>query len=117
LLILRSRDKGLGARPIQLKGKIMHCVVRAYGGKGAKELFDVLEEHKGEVEEMLSKVKGLVSYTLVRNPDGGYSMTVCEDKAGVEESAKVAREWIAKNASGTGASPPQTYEGTVIVHI
>jgi hypothetical protein len=29
---------------------IMHAVVRTYSGKGAKELFDILENNKPEVE-------------------------------------------------------------------
>jgi hypothetical protein len=60
---------------------------------------------------------GLVSYTLLRSGDGGTSVTVCKDKAGADESLKVAREWIKKNASTIQASPPAVMEGSVIVHI
>jgi hypothetical protein len=93
----------------------MHAVVRTYSGAGAKELFDVLEERKADVQSTLQKVAGMVSYTLIRLGDGGMSVTVCADKAGTDESLKVAREWIAKNASGVKASPPDVKEGTVIV--
>jgi len=95
----------------------MHAVVRAYGGKGAKELFDVLEKRVGEVEKVMRSVKGFVSYTLVKSGDGGYSFTVCDDKAGVDESLQKAREWVAKNAANTGVGAPQAYEGTVVVHL
>jgi hypothetical protein len=95
----------------------MHTVVRAYSGKGAKELFDVLEQRKADVEALLRTVKGLVNYTLVRSGDGGYSVTVCEDKAGVDESVRIARDWIAANAAGTGAGAPDIYEGTAILHL
>lgn len=95
----------------------MHSVVRAYSGKGARELFDTLEKHKADVEALLRGVKGLVSYTLVRSGDGGYSVTVCQDKAGVDESVQKARDWIAANASGTGVSAPDIYEGTAILHL
>jgi len=97
--------------------EFMHAVVRAYGGKGAKELLDVLEARKSEVESIMRTVKGFVSYTLVRSGDGGYSFTVCNNKAGVDESVAKAREWVAQNAAGTGAAAPQTYEGEVLVHI
>jgi hypothetical protein len=66
----------------------MYTVVRSYFGKGAKELFDVLEKNKADVEKTLRSVKGLVSYTLVRSADGGFSVTVCNDKAGTDESLK-----------------------------
>jgi len=95
----------------------MHAVVRAYSGKGAKELFDILEKRTADVEKEMRSVKGFVSYTLVRSGDGGYSLTVCQDKAGVEESAKKAKEWIAKNAANTGVEAPQTYEGSVVIHL
>ena len=95
----------------------MHAVVRTYSGGGAKQLFDVLEERKADVEATLQKVSGLVSYTLLRNGDGGMSVTVCMDKAGADESLKVARDWIQKNASNTYANPPVVVEGPVIVQI
>ena len=44
----------------------MYAVVRTYSGPGAKELFDLLERRKTEVEAVIRSVPGLVSYTLVR---------------------------------------------------
>ena len=95
----------------------MHAVVRNYSGAGAKELFDLLEQRKADVEAVIRKVPGLMSYTLLRSDSGGVSVTVCKDKAGADESLKVAREWIQKNASNTGASPPAVMEGSVIIQI
>ena len=95
----------------------MHAVVRGYSGKGAKQLFDLLEQHKAEVETLLRGVAGFASYTLARNGDGGFSVTVCTDKKGTDESLKVAREWIAKNAANTGAGAPTVMEGPVILHL
>ena len=57
----------------------MHTVVRTYSGKGAKELFDVLEKHKADVEKVMRSVKGFVGYTLARSAAGGFSVTVCQD--------------------------------------
>ena len=95
----------------------MHAVVRNYSGTGAKQLFDLLEQRKADVEASLRNVPGLVSYTLLRSGDGGMSVTVCNDKAGADESLKVAREWITKNASNIQASAPSVTEGPAIVHI
>ena len=95
----------------------MQVVIREYSGKGAKELFDVLEKNKAEVESLLRSVKGLVSYTLARSGDGGFSVTVCQDQAGIDESVQKARDWVAKNAAHTGASAPQVSKATVIVHL
>ena len=95
----------------------MHAVVRTYSGAGSKQLFDLLTERKAEVETILRSVPGLVSYTMARSGDGGVTVTVCQDKAGTDESLRVAREWIQKNASATGASPPAVSEGTVVLQI
>jgi hypothetical protein len=95
----------------------MHAVVRNYSGAGAKQLFDLLEQRKADVEALIRKVPGLMSYTLLRSGDGGVSVTICKDKAGADESLKVARDWIQKNAANTGASPPAVMEGSVILQI
>jgi len=93
----------------------MYAVIRTYSGKGAKELFDVLEKRKKEVENLIRPVKGFVSYTLARSGDGGFSVTVCQDKAGTDESIRVAKEWVVKNAGNTGAGAPKVSEGSVII--
>ena len=95
----------------------MYAAVRTYSGNGAKELFDVLEKRKSEVEGVMRPIKGFVSYTLARSGDGGFSVTVCQDKAGSDESIKAAREWVAKNAGNTGAGAPIVSEGPVIIQL
>lgn len=95
----------------------MHAVVRNYSGPGAKQLFDILEQRKAEVEAVIRKVPGMMSYTLLRSGNGGISVTVCKDKAGCDESVKVARDWIQKNAPNTGARPPDVMEGSVLLQI
>jgi hypothetical protein len=95
----------------------MHAVIRTYSGPAAKKLFDVLEERKRELETIIRPIKGFVSYSLLRSADGGASVTVCQDKAGTDESLRVAREWIQKNASSVSANPPAVSEGSVILHL
>ena len=80
----------------------MHTVIRNYSGRGADALFGLLEERKAEVESVMRSVTGLVSYTLIRTDDGGITVTVCQDKAGTDESLQVARDWIQQNASDLG---------------
>jgi hypothetical protein len=95
----------------------MHAVARSYSGQGAKELIDVLEKNKSDIEKLIKSIRGFVSYSLVRTADGGFSVSVFQDKAGVEESVRVAREWVAKNAGTTGAAAPTIAEGTVILQL
>jgi len=95
----------------------MHAVVRNYSGKGAKELFDLLERNARDVEQVIRGAAGFVSYSLVRTDDGGFSVSVFQDKAGADESIRLARDWIARNAGSTGAAPPRLSEGAVIMHL
>lgn len=93
----------------------MHAVVRLYSGDGAKELFQLLEARKSEVEAVISAVTGFKSYTLIRTAEGGASVTVCADKQGVEESTKAAREWIVANAVNLNLAAPTIAAGEVII--
>ena len=95
----------------------MHAVMRNYSGKGAKELLGVIEKNKADVEKVIRSIKGFVSYSLVRTSKGGFSVTVCKDKAGTDESIRAARDWITKNARDTGAAKPTISEGSVILHV
>jgi restriction endonuclease Mrr len=94
----------------------MQAVIRKYSGKGAKELFDLLEQRAADVEGLLRPVKGFVGYTLARSGDGGFSVTVCQDKAGIDESVQKARNWISENAGSSGAAAPEVWEGSVLIH-
>jgi hypothetical protein len=95
----------------------MHAVIRSYSGKGSKKLTSVLEKNKGEIEKLIRAIKGFVSYSLVRTQDGAFSVSVFQDKAGADESVRVARDWISKNASSASAPAPTVSEGTVILHL
>lgn len=95
----------------------MHAVVRSYSGSGAKELFDLLEQRLAEVESLIRVVQGFVAYSLIRTDYGGVSVTVCQDKAGTDESLQAARDWIQQNASDLSTSPPAVWEGSVLLHL
>ena len=95
----------------------MHAVVRNYSGTGAKKLFGMLEERKAEVESLIRPVTGFIGYSLIRTDDGGVTVTVCDTKAGTDESLQLARGWIQENAADLGTSPPAVSEGSVILHL
>ncbi len=95
----------------------MHAAIRSYSGSGAKELFDLLEERKEDVENVMRAVPGFVAYSLIRTDDGGVSVTVCQDKAGADESVQVARNWVKQNASDLSPTPPIVSEGPIILQL
>ena len=92
----------------------MHAVVRSYSGQGAAQVFDVIEEKGEDVKSLLSGVPGFVSYVAFRNGDGGTTVTVCDDKAGTDESSQRAAGFIKENLGETGSAPAIT-EGTTVL--
>lgn len=92
----------------------MYVVIRTYSGQGASELFDLLGQREDDVKALISGVPGFVNYSAVRSGDGGVTVTVCEDKAGTDESSRRAAEWVAENVSAT-ADPPVITEGNAVL--
>lgn len=95
----------------------MHAVMRTYTGKGAKELIALLVKHQPEVEAIFRSIKGFNSYAAVATADGGVTITLCETKAGTDESVAKARDWVVKNAAHLGIAPPAVAEGSVAIHM
>jgi hypothetical protein len=95
----------------------MQTVIRKYSGKGAAELVNLLEQHAADVKNLIGSVRGLTSYTLIRTNVGGFSVTICEDQAGIDESTQKAKDWIAKNAAHLGIAAPEMSHGKVVIQI
>jgi hypothetical protein len=92
----------------------MYAVVRTYSGPGASEIFDVIEQREEDVKALITGVPGFVNYAAVRSGDGGVTVTVCEDKAGTDESSRRAAEFVKENVSAT-ADPPAITEGNTVL--
>ena len=92
----------------------MYVVVRSYSGQGASELFDLLGQREEDVKNLIAGVPGFVTYAAFRSGDGGMTVTVCQDKAGTDESSRRAAEWVKENVSTTG-NPPAITEGSTVL--
>jgi len=95
----------------------MHVIIRTYYGKGIKRLFDVGEQHEAELQKLMRSVEGLVSYTLARDRRGGFAITVCRDKRGLQQSLKVARAFLAQHAPEQSLAAMHVSVGKVITHV
>jgi hypothetical protein len=93
----------------------MYVVTRSYSGQGGSALFDALAERENDVKALLSTVPGFTSYAAFRNDSGGQTVTVCQDKAGTDESSRRAAEWVNENI-GVKVDPPTVTEGSAILH-
>ncbi len=94
----------------------MYAVVRTYSGQGASELFDLLGQREEDVKALITGVPGFVNYAALRSGDGGVTVTVCEDKAGTDESVRIAGDWIRQNTTAR-ANPPEVADGRVILQL
>jgi hypothetical protein len=91
----------------------MHVVMRSHPNT---EVADILVRHKGEIKKLIRGVPGFVSWTLIRTGDTCMTATICQDKSGCDQSMKVAREWLSKNAPNT-LSSMQVQEGEVLLRL
>ena len=87
----------------------MHVVVRRW--RNAAALADALTSRSQEVEELIGGVPGFVAYYAVRNGAEVTTITVCNDRAGTEESTRLAGEWVKQHVSGSPPSAPEITEG------
>jgi len=95
----------------------MHAVVRSYSGSGVNELFDLIEQRREEIENIIRGVSGFVSYSIIRQADSAATVTVCADKAGTDASNQVARDWIQANAPDLGVDSPTIFEGRATLQL
>ena len=92
----------------------MYVVVRSYSGQGASELFDLLGQREEDIKALIGGVPGFVSYAAFRSGYGGMTVTVCQDKAGTDESSRRAADWVKENMS-TPVNPPTITEGETVL--
>lgn len=89
----------------------MHVVFRTCSGQGASQLFGRLGQREEDGKALLAGVPGFVSYAAFRTDGGGATVTICQDKAGTDESSRRAAEWVKENVSTTVEPPAITGGG------
>jgi hypothetical protein len=128
--VLRTRPRSIHARPRLLSSdavpvqqpkwqqrerkKANVVVVRSYSEQGASALFDLLGQREEDVKILISGVPGFVSYAAFRSGNGGMTVTICQDKAGTDESSRRAAEWVKENVTTT-VDPPTITEGSTVL--
>jgi hypothetical protein len=64
---------------------------------------------------LLEHVSGFIAYYWIDAGDGVMaSLSVFDDKAGADESVKLAQQWVQENAVALIPNPPQVTEGVVV---
>jgi len=84
----------------------MYAVVRRYASGAA--LADALVKSQPEVTALLTSIPGFKAYYALRSDEGAVAtITVCDDKAGVDESINRAAGWVRANLAGASVSAPE----------
>lgn len=94
----------------------MYAAIRHYHFD-AKNSAEIDRQVKETFVPLLKKAKGFVSYHWVDNGKGeGASLSVFQDKAGADESVRLAADFVAQKLSKFVTQKPEVIEGPVVAH-
>jgi hypothetical protein len=89
----------------------MYSVIRAY--TTVPTLAAELKRRSKDIETVIGSVPGFRSYYLLETHNGATTITVCDDRAGCDESTKRAANWLKQNLPNLLVGPPQVIAGEV----
>ena len=94
----------------------MFAVIRHYHFD-PKDSAEIDRQVRDTFVPLIKKAKGFVSYHWLDTGKGdGASLSVFQDKAGAEESVRLAADFVAKSLSRFVAIKPEVIEGPVVAH-
>jgi len=94
----------------------MHAVIRRYNtAQGAAA--EIADRVNAEFVPIINQAPGFIAYYVVESGDGTLlSVSVFEDRAGSDESTKVATAWVRQNLGHKITTAPIITSGTVVAH-
>src|SRR3954447_9938828 len=96
------------------RGRHMYVSIRQYRSDDVQE---VARRAQGGFVPIVRDVAGFSAYYIVDGGEGTFTtITVAEDKAGVEEFVNKAREWVRENAADLVDGAPTVTNGEVVAH-
>ena len=112
----RSRESRYSQQQLAQQSCYYFALDDNYTGPDTARLREALRARADEVRANLIGVDGLVSYFIIDTGGGGGSVTLCGDRAGCEESLRVARTWLDEHVPGVSGQVVVT-EGPVDLHV
>ena len=95
----------------------MYIVVREYRGE-ARDVVQQAAQRQESLKAAIRGIPGLVAYYGVDTGDSGVtSVSVFEDRAGAEESIRVAAAWVREHLAQWAPNPPTIIQGEVFIDI
>jgi hypothetical protein len=92
----------------------MYAVIRRY--EGVRSPDEVVRRVQEGIVPLFSKMPGYVAYWGI-DAGGGViaSVSVFQDRAGVEEANRQAASWVKENLASLVPNPPQVTMGEVVL--
>ncbi len=92
----------------------MYSVVRVYKMKSAGDVDKVVNAARAGFLPIVTKAPGFIAYTMAAAPDGALvTIGMFADRAGAEESTRLAADWVRDNVASFVEGPPKISEGEV----
>lgn len=92
----------------------MYSVVRLYKMKSAKDIDKVVDATRGGFLPIVTNAPGFVAYTMAMSANGELvTIGMFADRAGAEESTRLAADWVRDNVAWSVEGPPKIAEGEV----
>jgi hypothetical protein len=89
----------------------MYVSIRQYNGRNAEEISRRAQEGFAPI---VQQVPGFVAWYLVDGGGGAlFTVTLCEDRAGVEASVSAAADWVPDNIADLVQGSPAVLNGEV----
>ena len=83
----------------------------------APTFIDELVKRQDEIMSVLRPIRGFHAYYLIKTNDGVTTVTVCDDRAGVDESNRLVAGWLKDKLPTFTTKAPEVITGEVRVHL
>ena len=93
----------------------MFASMRKYNA--APTLVEELVKKQDDIKAVLRPIRGFHAYYLLKTSGGAVSLTVCDDRAGAEESNRVASTWLKDKLPTFSTTSPEITTGEVQIHL
>jgi hypothetical protein len=87
----------------------MYTVIRRWADASA--LIDEMTRRPDEVERVITTVPGFVAYHAIREGNTLVTVSICQDRAGAEETTRQATQWVRDNLAAGSVGAPEVAAG------
>ena len=95
----------------------MHAAIRQYQGAPGSVDEEMIRRLKEGFLPIIKDASGFRDYYALDAGDGRVAtVSVFEDRAGAEESTRLAADWVRENMASLFPEPPEVLQGEVLVH-